>query len=234
MVTGFSFLVQKAKTGKHLLHFCVCCGANSWYLSELRERRRRKDAVFSCQRSVVKDRERHCLLIALIVRRRGVIICKHRQRGRLQCSPIKAKARDDFAAAYVRAEVRTMQRFKCDCPGCQLGLPCSTLYPSSASRSLAITVKSSSVVMYQEISPCVASSLSMRRMILPLRVLGRNSVKRMSSGRAREPISFESHTNRPWGKRGRKNRSRQPKEGNWRVLARRSSSARTRTRAVLR
>jgi hypothetical protein len=28
-----------------------------------------------CQRSVVKDRERHCLLIALIVRRRGVIFC---------------------------------------------------------------------------------------------------------------------------------------------------------------
>jgi len=40
-------------------------------------------------------------LIALIVRRRVVIICKHRQRGRLQCSPIKAKARDDFAVAYV-------------------------------------------------------------------------------------------------------------------------------------
>jgi hypothetical protein len=50
-----------------------------------------KLSMISCQGS-----ERHCLLIALIVRRRGVILCKRRQRGRLQCSPIKAKARDDL------------------------------------------------------------------------------------------------------------------------------------------
>jgi hypothetical protein len=43
------------------------------------------------------------------------------------------------------------------------------------------------------ISPCVASSRSSRRMILPDRVLGSASVKRISSGRASEPISFETH-----------------------------------------
>ena len=75
-----------------------------------------KRCGFNCQRSVVKDRERHCLLIALIVRRRGVIFCKHRQRGCLQCSPIKAKAREDLRHLSVRAEVRTPQRLKCDCP----------------------------------------------------------------------------------------------------------------------
>jgi hypothetical protein len=38
-----------------------------------------KSCVF--QLSVVKDRERHCLLIALIVRPRGEIICKPLRRG---------------------------------------------------------------------------------------------------------------------------------------------------------
>jgi hypothetical protein len=62
-----------------------------------------KRCGFSCQRSVVKDREGHSLLIALIVRRRGVIICKHRQRGRLQCSPIEAKDRTRSACIAVKA-----------------------------------------------------------------------------------------------------------------------------------
>src|ERR1035437_9666674 len=74
-------------------------------------------------------------------------------------------------------------------PGCVGSVP----YPSSASRSLAMTVKSSRVVVSPLISPWVASSLSRRRMILPERVLGRASVKRIPSGRAREPISFETH-----------------------------------------
>ena len=39
-------------------------------------------------------------------------------------------------------------------------------------------------------SPLVASSRSRRRMILPLRVFGSMSVKRMSSGRASAPISL--------------------------------------------
>ena len=51
-----------------------------------------------------------------------------------------------------------------------------------------MTVKSSSVVTSPFTSPLVASSLSSRRMIFPLRVLGRASVKRIWSGLAKLPI----------------------------------------------
>ena len=57
-----------------------------------------------------------------------------------------------------------------------------------------MTVKSSRVVVSPLISPLVASSRSKRRMILPLRVLGSAWVKRMSSGRASEPISLATHS----------------------------------------
>src|ERR1700680_3209882 len=66
-------------------------------------------------------------------------------------------------------------------------------YASSLSLSRAITLKSSSVVMSPLTSPLVASSRSRRRMILPLRVLGSMSVKRMSSGLAIAPISLATH-----------------------------------------
>src|SRR5208337_507144 len=70
--------------GKTFVAFCVCRAANTWFMSGLRKRRRRQDAFFNCQRvgeSVVKDREQCCLLIALIVRREGEIICKDREQG---------------------------------------------------------------------------------------------------------------------------------------------------------
>src|SRR5689334_8575436 len=57
-------------------------------------------------------------------------------------------------------------------------------HPSSCSFSFASTLKSSSVVTSPLTSPPDASSLSSRRMILPLRVLGRESVKRIWSGAA--------------------------------------------------
>src|SRR5436853_3040696 len=68
-------------------------------------------------------------------------------------------------------------------------------YPlySSSLLSFAITAKSSSVVTSPFTSPVPASSRRRRRMILPLLVLGSASVKRMSSGRARAPISFVTH-----------------------------------------
>ena len=49
---------------------------------------------------------------------------------------------------------------------------------------------SSSVVMSPRTAPLVAISRSRRRMILPERVLGSASVKRISSGRASAPISL--------------------------------------------
>ena len=61
---------------------------------------------------------------------------------------------------------------------------------SSSWRSLARTPRSSSVVVSPLTSPPAASSRNSRRMILPLRVFGSESVKRMSSGLASEPISF--------------------------------------------
>jgi methyl-accepting chemotaxis protein len=64
---------------------------------------------------------------------------------------------------------------------------------SSLSFNLAITPKSSSVVVSPFTSPLLASSRSRRRMIFPLRVLGSMSVKRMSSGLAMAPISFATH-----------------------------------------
>ena len=61
---------------------------------------------------------------------------------------------------------------------------------SSASRSLAMTVKSSRVVVSPLTVPPAAICLSRRRMIFPQRVLGSASAKRMSSGLATAPISF--------------------------------------------
>ena len=61
---------------------------------------------------------------------------------------------------------------------------------SSCSFSFARTLKSSSVVVSPLTSPPVAISFSRRRMILPLRVLGSASVKRISSGWASAPISL--------------------------------------------
>ena len=69
----------------------------------------------------------------------------------------------------------------------------SLAYASSCSFNFAITLKSSSVVVSPFTSPLVASSRSRRRMIFPLRVLGSASVKRMSSGLARAPISLATH-----------------------------------------
>ena len=56
--------------------------------------------------------------------------------------------------------------------------------------NFASTEKSSSVVVSPTVALPAASSRNRRRMILPLRVLGSASVKRMSSGLARAPISF--------------------------------------------
>jgi hypothetical protein len=70
---------SKGENGdKLLLRTFAFCGANPWYMNGSRMRRRRKYAIFSGQWpvSVVKDRERHYLLIALIVRLEGEIICK--------------------------------------------------------------------------------------------------------------------------------------------------------------
>src|SRR3954471_4042465 len=61
---------------------------------------------------------------------------------------------------------------------------------SSALVSFAITLKSSSVVVSPFTSPPAAICLSKRRMILPERVFGRASAKRMSSGLATGPISL--------------------------------------------
>ena len=61
---------------------------------------------------------------------------------------------------------------------------------SSSSRSFASTLRSSSVVVSPVDSRPAAMSRSRRRMILPLRVFGSASVKRISSGRASAPISF--------------------------------------------
>src|SRR5215472_12135777 len=64
---------------------------------------------------------------------------------------------------------------------------------SSSSFSLAITERSSSVVTSPRTSPSVASSLSSRRIIFPLRVFGSASLKRISSGLASAPISLATH-----------------------------------------
>ena len=56
-----------------------------------------------------------------------------------------------------------------------------------------MTERSSSVVVSPFTSPPAAISFSSRRMILPLRVLGRESLKRTSSGFASDPISFATH-----------------------------------------
>ena len=61
---------------------------------------------------------------------------------------------------------------------------------SSSCRSFSKTEKSSSVVVSPATVPPEASSLSRRRIIFPLRVFGRASVKRRSSGLASEPISL--------------------------------------------
>ncbi len=52
-------------------------------------------------------------------------------------------------------------------------------YPSSFSFNFASTLKSSSDVVSPFTSPPAATSFRSRRMILPLRVLGRDSVKRI-------------------------------------------------------
>jgi hypothetical protein len=94
-VTGFYFHTSGLFLGKHLLRLCACGVANLWFMSWLRMWRRRKDAFFNCQRAVIKDRERHCLLIALIVRRRREIICKdlpsRRMRLARQCSMVSGQ-----------------------------------------------------------------------------------------------------------------------------------------------
>jgi hypothetical protein len=51
--TGFDFRFPGLFLGKHLLHIFACGGANSWFMSGLRKRRSRKDAVFSFQRNRV-------------------------------------------------------------------------------------------------------------------------------------------------------------------------------------
>ena len=61
---------------------------------------------------------------------------------------------------------------------------------SSATDSFASTLKSSSVVVSPLISPPAAICFSRRRMILPERVLGSASAKRISSGLATGPISL--------------------------------------------
>ena len=53
-----------------------------------------------------------------------------------------------------------------------------------------MTPISSSVVTSPRTAPLVAISRSSRRMILPERVFGSASVKRISSGRASAPISL--------------------------------------------
>src|SRR5262249_8102585 len=61
---------------------------------------------------------------------------------------------------------------------------------SSSSRNFARTEKSSSVVVSPTVALPEARSRSRRRMILPLRVFGRASVKRISSGFAKLPIAL--------------------------------------------
>ena len=67
-------------------------------------------------------------------------------------------------------------------------MPSASKRYSSSALSFAITEKSSSVVVSPLTSRRPAISLRRRRMIFPERVLGSESVKRMSSGLASEPI----------------------------------------------
>ena len=60
----------------------------------------------------------------------------------------------------------------------------------SSDCSAATTLKSSRVVVSPFTSPPAAISLRIRRMIFPLRVLGRPAAKRIMSGLASEPISL--------------------------------------------
>ncbi len=61
---------------------------------------------------------------------------------------------------------------------------------SSSARNFSSTEKSSSVVTSPATEPLVAISRNKRRMILPERVFGSISLKRISSGRASAPISL--------------------------------------------
>ena len=67
---------------------------------------------------------------------------------------------------------------------------CVGCYSSSLPLSFSNTEKSSSVVVSPVTDPVAAISLSSLLMILPLRVFGRASLKRISSGLARAPISL--------------------------------------------
>ena len=69
---------------------------------------------------------------------------------------------------------------------------CEVARHSSSARSFASTRRSSSVEVSPLASLPAATSFSSRRMILPLRVFGSASVKRMPSGRANLPISFST------------------------------------------
>src|SRR5207237_1264176 len=64
---------------------------------------------------------------------------------------------------------------------------------SCCAASLVTTLKSSSVVTSPPTDPEVTISRSKRLMILPLRVLGSASVKRICSGLAKLPISLATH-----------------------------------------
>jgi len=57
--------------GKTFVAFFSFCGANSWFMSGLRKRRRQKDVFFyvSGRFSVAKDREH--FVMALMIRRKG-------------------------------------------------------------------------------------------------------------------------------------------------------------------
>jgi hypothetical protein len=54
-ITGFCFYPARLFLAKQLLHFCVSSGANQWFISGLRMRRRRTDTVFSCQLSAISQ-----------------------------------------------------------------------------------------------------------------------------------------------------------------------------------
>jgi hypothetical protein len=54
-VTGFDFHSSRLFSGKQMLHIFAFCGANPWFMNGLQMLRRRKDAVLSCQLSVVSD-----------------------------------------------------------------------------------------------------------------------------------------------------------------------------------
>jgi hypothetical protein len=49
LFAGFDFRSSRLFSGKQLLHYYVCGGANPWFMNGMRKRLRRKDAVFNCQ-----------------------------------------------------------------------------------------------------------------------------------------------------------------------------------------